>query len=580
MALIRSVYSIKQKSHLLTRLSLREEYSSGYIIVPWLSLIYLSFTAVDLIVSPGTTLLSSLIVRLTVVAISRILFLLSRGRCRSEFRYILTLGPFYLGVEYFIIQHDLISSPYFSGLLLVMICGAMLFPLKLIQALWTNAVCLLPLMYWLVVYNDFTSTQVLAGLTMLIGSIGVGAFNSGVTYKDLVSRLSIQEALARNLGKRKKEIADKAEELTAVKVQFEKSRLASLNNAKLAQLASQVAHDIRSPVAALNVVSENMSTFPEDLRKLTRSAIDQITAIANDLLKTYRKNNAGTSAGTQPLQTVHVYTLIEEILSEKRIEYQGMQELKIESGYSSGPYRLFVQTIPSELRRVISNLINNSVEALSGCGHVQVLSKPIKDQIEIQIVDNGPGIPEDILTQLIMKGGSYNKEQGHGLGLAHARQFLSDWNCHFEISSDLGQGTVVRIRLPLADPPDWFATEVVLVSGLKIIVADDDPSIHSLWERKLKPLITQKVLELSLVHIYRAEDLRNLTPNESMLLLCDQEFAGDSLTGLQAIVENHLRKQSILVTHMFSDPEIQRICLQNGIKIIPKSSANLCPIRT
>src|SRR5690606_3675837 len=57
----------------------------------------------------------------------------------------------------------------------------------------------------------------------------------------------------------------------------------------LGEMASQVAHDIRSPLAALNVLEKELKSLGEEQRLLVRSAINRITEIANNLLRQNRR---------------------------------------------------------------------------------------------------------------------------------------------------------------------------------------------------------------------------------------------------------------------------------------------------
>ena len=79
------------------------------------------------------------------------------------------------------------------------------------------------------------------------------------------------------------------------------------------QLASQVAHDIRSPLAALNVVADEFKLLPNETRELTANAIGRIQKIANDLLK----ENLMKESYTLNL----VSETLKSIVNEKQVEY-------------------------------------------------------------------------------------------------------------------------------------------------------------------------------------------------------------------------------------------------------------------
>jgi PAS domain S-box-containing protein len=162
---------------------------------------------------------------------------------------------------------------------------------------------------------------------------------------------------------KKNEMLEKKQKLEQEKIEKEKALLETALMQKtleekklLSKLAAQVAHDVRSPLSALMIVTENdLSNVPEHTRILVRDAISQIRDIINNLdPKAFQKEKALTQ----------IAVLIDLILSERRVAFKDKNVL-IECQFSTEAYHLFVETIPTEMKRVITNLINNAVDALS-----------------------------------------------------------------------------------------------------------------------------------------------------------------------------------------------------------------------
>ena len=128
---------------------------------------------------------------------------------------------------------------------------------------------------------------------------------------------------------------------------------------------------------------------------------------------------------------------------------------------------------------MISNLINNAVEALSSGVQGRVLVE-MQRQTEsalspsgvltqsglrseyavIRISDNGKGISPDVLERIGQHGFSEGKADGNGLGLSHARQKVESWNGNLKVRSVLGVGTTVEMSIPLCESPRWFIPEI------------------------------------------------------------------------------------------------------------------------
>lgn len=83
--------------------------------------------------------------------------------------------------------------------------------------------------------------------------------------------------------------------------------------------------------------------------------------------------------------------------------------------------KAFLEGDVFETQRIISNLVNNSVEAFTGTGSVAVGLVAVDGKVTLEIRDDGKGIPPGILARLGQKGGTHGKVGGTGLGLYQAR---------------------------------------------------------------------------------------------------------------------------------------------------------------
>lgn len=232
-----------------------------------------------------------------------------------------------------------------------------------------------------------------------------------------------------------------------------------------------MAHDISSPLAALCEAAKGLS-LPGDQRTLVDGAICRMQGIADDLLQRYRAHGAAVNPKTE---TCTLDGLIEQVLAKKRLQRKDKTGIKIE--FSTAGYGLKAAVDHKELQRIISNLVNNSIEAFPGAGTVVVSLAAGGGMILVEIKDDGKGIPPEILARLGRKGETHGKAGGTGLGLYHARTSVESWGGNLKVESEPGRGTAVIITLPVAARP---------AAGLQAALLDDDPLVHMNWRMAAK----------------------------------------------------------------------------------------------
>ncbi|OFZ19590.1 MAG: hypothetical protein A2Z20_06455 [Bdellovibrionales bacterium RBG_16_40_8] len=356
------------------------------------------------------------------------------------------------------------------------------------------------------------------------------------------------------------------------------------------KLAAQVAHDIRSPLSALDIVMRTETSMPEEKRILARSAITRITDIANNLLEKNKPKSAD-DAESSPRSVTAIRSnellasVIDSLMSEKRLQFRTKLNVEIEYQPEVGSYGLFADISSIEFKRVLSNLINNSIEALpNNSGQVQLQLNREGENIVILIIDNGKGIPEHILPKLGAEGASFGKggtESGSGLGLFHARQTIESFGGKLEIESTEGKGTTIKIILPKSPVPSWFVEKLEFKAKSRIVIADDDSSIHQIWDGRFDSAQVERH-GIEVLHFSTPSDLQTWYQKQvatrDVLFLVDYEFLGQKQNGLDIIKTLGIGKQSILVTSRYEEPQILQTAQNMGVRMIPKGMAGLVPI--
>lgn len=347
------------------------------------------------------------------------------------------------------------------------------------------------------------------------------------------------------------------------------------------QLASQVAHDIRSPLAALNIVIKNTYSIPEEERIIIFNATQQITDIANNLLSQHRKHEPdNTSEESTQITTKPelVFALIDNIISTKRAQYLE-HSIEIKFNITESSYSLFANLPSLDFKRVLSNLINNAVESISDNGIVNVSLHNSTKTVSIIIKDNGCGMTAETLEKAVRGGISLGKKEGHGLGLASSKLKTESWGGKFYINSQEDEGTTIILEFPIIQAPEWFQTELCFRNNSAIIILDDDRSIHDVWKTRFKHEIDTNC-NIQLLHFDHVETFlkHDHAQIQNSHYLIDYELLGSQMTGLDIIEKLNIEKRATLVTSRYEDNIVRARIKKMNCKILPKNYSPFIPL--
>jgi signal transduction histidine kinase len=365
-------------------------------------------------------------------------------------------------------------------------------------------------------------------------------------------------------------------------------------------LAAQIAHDIRSPLATLNTVVQDAGDLSDSTRDQIKSVVMRIRGIANNLLI---KNPRDIQLGFEELQgeskgpkfecfglsgecKTHEFLvpILSSLVSEKRLQFSRDNHIQILLTNDKEKFEFASNIQRSEFSRVVSNLINNAVEAVGSRGDVTVDLKGNEHQVQIIIQDTGVGMAPDVISKIGTRGYSYGKnrdESGSGLGVYHAMETIRSWGGRLNYESELGKGTRAIITLPRVKSPDWFAESIKVKAPATAIILDVDPSMFEVWRDRFR---SAGLSEVQVIGFSTSRDLiqwyrETLGDVDNPLYVCDHELGGGDRKGLDVIEMLGVASDAILVTHEWDDIDIRSRCLKLGIKVLPKS-AQVAIIRT
>ncbi|TFH13954.1 ATP-binding protein, partial [Candidatus Bathyarchaeota archaeon] len=121
--------------------------------------------------------------------------------------------------------------------------------------------------------------------------------------------------------------------------------------------------------------------------------------------------------------------------------------IKIDFDFDPNIKKVFID--PIMIKRVLINLLRNSIEATKCEGRILIKAFTKKDELVVEIIDSGSGIPEVLCNDLFSKPVS-SKQFGTGLGLPFCKRAIEMHGGNIDIISEVTQGTTARITLPLS----------------------------------------------------------------------------------------------------------------------------------
>lgn len=244
------------------------------------------------------------------------------------------------------------------------------------------------------------------------------------------------------------DLESRAVELTESNIALRAARREAMRAEHLAavgRLAAGLAHELGNPIAAvrgmLRLVEESVEGAEErDLLERSTRELSRMEDLLRSLL-TYAR------PPSLRLQEVDAATVAADALSLVRHDERCRgRELAIRK---SDEPRL-VLACPDGLRQVLLNLILNACEATGAGGAIGVDIEAVGDQLRLEIEDDGEGMTDEVLEAALDPFFTTREPgRGTGLGLPLSERLVEQMGGRLEIHSSPGEGTRVRVMLPL-----------------------------------------------------------------------------------------------------------------------------------
>jgi two-component system nitrogen regulation sensor histidine kinase NtrY len=202
------------------------------------------------------------------------------------------------------------------------------------------------------------------------------------------------------------------------------------------ETARRVAHEMRNPLTPIRLAVAQLARSPTPA---TQEAIEVLTAESGRLEQLAREFTEFGRLPEGPAAPVDLVELVEELVRTS-IPTSMTARLALD------PATPVLRGHYDPLRRALSNILRNAVEACGGEGELEIFARPEGGGARVEIRDHGPGIPPE-LEERIFDPYCTGKEGGTGLGLALAKQTVELHHGTIGVERTPGGGATFVVRL-------------------------------------------------------------------------------------------------------------------------------------
>ena len=309
------------------------------------------------------------------------------------------------------------------------------------------------------------------------------------------------------------------------------------------RLASQFAHDIRTPLAVLKQALKNDETRLAS--KLTVVS-DRVRTMSDELLRG-RRNPVGWDLKVPDIECFDLIDTANDLVNEIAIIADD-NDVQFESSNQT----IKIRGSKNDFSRALENLIKNAIEASNVGDPVQVRVEISQGYAQVKIVDRGHGIPPEALSKIGERGFTTGKTDGNGLGLWYARETVERMGGSLRVVSELANGTHISLTIPLAEPERSPLKPTAQSTPMKAILIEDDPWLREAWVADAQA----KGINLIALECI-SDDSFWLDVEKSTLILLDYDLGGEE-TGEEIAIRlaslgfNNIYLQTGHPTAMFS----------------------------
>ncbi|WP_273836083.1 PAS domain-containing sensor histidine kinase [Guptibacillus sedimenti] len=225
------------------------------------------------------------------------------------------------------------------------------------------------------------------------------------------------------------------------KIQLEQYRENIEKLAIIGDVAAGFAHEIRNPLTSIKGFLKLLAKKEAEHDRMYHHIIERELAKIEEVINGFislAKPEAGEVAEVSLLKLIkNAINVLTPQAASKNIRINISSQLKT----------IVICCQKNQMKQVFINILKNAVEAIEENGKIDVILEENRNNVSIEIHDNGVGIEEERLERIGVPFYT-NKEKGIGLGMTVSNKIISEHKGSLRIESKPGEGTRVYIQLP------------------------------------------------------------------------------------------------------------------------------------
>ena len=234
------------------------------------------------------------------------------------------------------------------------------------------------------------------------------------------------------------------ETITLLSIQDIDDRLNENESESWSKLSHVLTHEIMNTIAPIISLSQTLASYPEISEKGIRGL--HIIQAQSERLMEFTESFRHLSYLPQPEK--RLFSLSDLLHNLEELLQTNFQENNISFTLRCSPEPMMTEGDEKQLSQVFLNLLKNAMQALEGHPHGELSLQAEQDEyIVIDITDNGPGIPPEIMDKVFIPFFT-TKSEGTGIGLSLCKEIIRRHEGHLAIKESRAGKTVFHIELP------------------------------------------------------------------------------------------------------------------------------------